>query len=149
LDTDRRSANKLVLCRMLRRWHNVVNTNGPIYSSTNAGITWVSNAAPALDWQSVASSADGALAYAGARNGGIWHWRATPALVLGITAASDGVSLSWLIPSAHLVLEQASSLTAGTWGNVTIPPVLNLSNLHNGVNVPIGENIQFYRLAVP
>jgi hypothetical protein len=32
---------------------------GPIYTSTNSGMTWATNSVPGQDWKSVATSADG------------------------------------------------------------------------------------------
>jgi hypothetical protein len=46
--------------------------NGPIFTSTNAGATWITNLAPSYPWTGVASSADGNRLVAVSTTGGIW-----------------------------------------------------------------------------
>ncbi|HEX7619121.1 MAG TPA: hypothetical protein VF480_10445, partial [Verrucomicrobiae bacterium] len=43
----------------------VAISGGGIYTSTNFGLTWISNSVPARNWSSVASSADGRKLIAG------------------------------------------------------------------------------------
>ena len=45
---------------------------GPIYTSTNSGLTWCQTAAPSEVWQSVASSSDGSKLAAVVQYGGIY-----------------------------------------------------------------------------
>jgi hypothetical protein len=47
-------------------------TTGPIYTSTNSGLTWISNNAPQLGWVAVCSSADGTKLAASVNGGRIW-----------------------------------------------------------------------------
>ena len=49
-----------------------VNTTGPIYTSTNFGLSWISNNAPQLNWMSVCSSADGTRLAATVYSGAVW-----------------------------------------------------------------------------
>jgi hypothetical protein len=127
----------------------VVGAKGPIYSSPDAGATWLSNNAPALYWQAVVSSADGAVAYAAPSNGTIWSRRTTPAPVLGIASGSNSLSVSWLVPSANFVLQQNTALATAGWTDVTNPSTFNLSRLLNEVTIPLSADRTFYRLKMP
>ncbi|HVM49091.1 MAG TPA: sialidase family protein [Candidatus Acidoferrum sp.] len=126
----------------------VVNSLGQVYSLPNPGGIWVSNSAPALSWQSVACSADGAVAYAAPSNGSIWKLLTAPSPLLGITSSSNSVRLSWLVPSENLVLQQNAALNVGAWSDVTNVPILNLSTLREEVALPAGASATFYRLSV-
>jgi hypothetical protein len=46
--------------------------SGGIFTTTNSGVTWISNAAPNLPWVSVASSADGSKLVVVASGGSIY-----------------------------------------------------------------------------
>jgi photosystem II stability/assembly factor-like uncharacterized protein len=127
---------------------------GSIYTSSDSGLTWVSNNAPVTfipNYSWIASSADGCKMFA-VRYGspGIWTCQITPASTLNInSSASTGAVLSWTIPSTNFVLQQNSDLTTTNWTNVTNTPVLNLTNLQNQVIIsPSGSNV-FYRLKTP
>jgi hypothetical protein len=124
----------------------VATQKGLIYSSTNSGATWQSNNAPALLWQSVASSADGSVVFAAPSNGEIWMRRTTPAPKLNIVFTTPGPLLSWIVPSADFTLQRAATLVAPHWTDVTNVPVPNLTNLQNQAAVPWGGNLEFYRL---
>jgi photosystem II stability/assembly factor-like uncharacterized protein len=54
-----------------RRLVAVVN-GGPIYISTDAGVSWTASSAPSANWQAVASSADGSRLIAAANNGPVY-----------------------------------------------------------------------------
>jgi hypothetical protein len=121
--------------------------NGPIYTSTNSGMTWVSNSVPAQYWTSVASSADGNELAAVVFGGGIWVSQSTPAPQLNIATSNTNLDLSWIVPSTSFVMQQSSDL--GSWADMTNTPALNLTNLQNEVILsPIGSS-GFYRLKTP
>ncbi|MGA2281611.1 MAG: hypothetical protein ABSG80_15060 [Verrucomicrobiota bacterium] len=125
-----------------------------IYTSSDSGLTWVSNSAPVTvvpDYSWIASSADGCKMFA-ARYGslGIWTCQITPASTLNInSSASTGAVLSWLVPSTNFVLQQNPDLTTTNWTDVTNTPTLNLTNLQNQVIVSPSTGNSFYRLKTP
>jgi hypothetical protein len=123
--------------------------NGPIYTSTNWGATWVSNSVPVQYWISVASSADGRKLVAVVNGGGIWTSQTTPAPQMNITPTNGNFTLSWIVPSTNFVMQQSSDLGSASWTDVTNPPVLNLTNLQDEVILsPTGSSV-FYRLKTP
>ena len=119
---------------------------GPVYSSTNAGVHWVSNNVPIAGWTAVASSADGNTLVAGNSSGAIYVSRSTPAPVLNLTPSGTNAVVSWLIPSLPFTLQQNPDLTTTNLTSVTNPPVLNLTNLYNEVTLPLSSSNTFYRL---
>jgi hypothetical protein len=121
---------------------------GPIYTSADSGSTWISNNAPLQHWASVASSADGCKLAAVAYGGGIWTLQSTPAPLLNITP-TNGLRLSWIIPSTNLVLQQNLDLPTTSWVTLTNPPAFNLTNLQNEVILSPTNPNGFYRLATP
>jgi hypothetical protein len=132
--------------------HHMVAVGYPsIYTSTDSGTTWISNNAPRLQWRAAAVSADGNAMLAVAEPGGIYTWQAAPAPALGIIPAlSNGnVTVSWVVPSTNLVLQQSPDLAPGNWSDVTNAPTLNLSNLQNQVTAPMLSGAGFYRLRTP
>ncbi len=82
--------------------------NGGIYTSTNSGLTWVSNNVPARIWFSVASSADGtrlvAVINTTASNGSG-----------GIYTSADG-GVTWTLSSAPANLQAWSSVASSADG---------------------------------
>jgi photosystem II stability/assembly factor-like uncharacterized protein len=125
-----------------------------IYTSSDSGMTWVSNSAPITsvpDFSRIASSADGCKMFA-VRYGspGIWTCQIAPAPTLNINSfASTRAVLSWLVPSTNFVLQQNSDLSTTNWTDVTNIPTLNFTNLQNQVILsPVGSNA-FYRLKTP
>src|SRR5271154_2386453 len=50
----------------------VAGISGWIYTSTNSGVTWISNNVPHIAWPAIASSADGNKLAAVAQGGGIY-----------------------------------------------------------------------------
>lgn len=120
------------------------SANG-IYISTNSGLTWASQSLPFLDWNAVASSADGSFLVASVGYpaiGGVYTLQTTPSPVLNLSAA-DNVS-SWLIPSLNFILQQSPDLMS--WTDLTNPPVLNLTNLQYQVTLPPPDGNSFFRL---
>jgi hypothetical protein len=121
--------------------------NGPVYTSTNLGMTWTSNCVPVQDWNSVASSADGNKLMAVVYGGGIWTLQTTPSPQLNLTLSDTKLALAWIIPSMNFVLQQSADLSS--WSVVTNQPVLNLTNLQNEVILPPPDSNVFYRLKTP
>jgi hypothetical protein len=124
---------------------------GAAYLSTNSGATWGSvEPLAGAGWSSVASSADGSLVIAVGGPIGIIRWPLpsppSPVPKLSIHASSQNVVLSWLVPSTALVLQRSSDLTSPNWVDVTSPPILYFSNLHNEAALPLEPGKGFYRL---
>jgi uncharacterized repeat protein (TIGR03803 family) len=118
-----------------------------IYTSTNSGVTWVVNQMPFLDWNAVASSADGSFLVASVgypATGGIYRLQTTPSPVLNLFASENGTIISWIIPSLDFTLQQSPDLM--TWTDVTNLPALNLTNLQNQVTLPPTDGNSFFRL---
>ena len=124
-----------------------VIVTSPIYTSTNCGVTWVSNSVPMQYWISAASSADGRKLVAVVSGGGIYTSQSTPEPQLNIKPASNNLALSWIVPSTNFVLQQSSDL--GSWTDETNTPVLNLTNLQNEVILSPTNSSGFYRLKTP
>lgn len=128
----------------------------PIYTSVDAGVTWVSNSLPVVYHNgsvstSVALSADGSKLLAelnAAPNGGnIWRLQTTPHPMINIASINDGVALSWIVPSTNFILQQSGDLQ--NWVDMTNQPVLNLTKLQDESYLPpLGSNV-FFRLKTP
>src|SRR6185503_7669088 len=56
-------------------------------TSTDSGVTWVSNNVVPADWSAIASSADGSKLVGAVRGGGIWTWQSIPKLVMQTIAS--------------------------------------------------------------
>jgi uncharacterized repeat protein (TIGR03803 family) len=79
---------------------------GPIYTSADMGVTWVSNNAPVINWQSVASSADGTrlvaiaelnrVIYTSTNSGAVWTLatNAPKASWFSVALSADGTKLA-------------------------------------------------------
>lgn len=125
---------------------------GSVYTSTDSGFTWVSNSAPSQPWQRVTSSADGdklaATVYGVSPvfRGGTWISQSTPSPQLNVSLSNNNLNLSWLVPSANFVLQEASDLDAGNWTTVTNSPALNLTNLQKQLTLPPTNSDAFFRL---
>jgi hypothetical protein len=120
--------------------------SGSIYVSTDSGATWSATDAPTNNWAFVASSADGCRLVAAVNGGGIYTWQTAPTPALNITAAGNGLVISWVIPSMNFVLQQNPGLNRTNWTNVATPPVLNPTNLQNQVTLTLPSAPTFYRL---
>lgn len=123
----------------------VAASGGPIYSSTDAGATWISNNAPTLHWQSVAMTADGSTLFAAASNGGIWARRSVSMPTVQIAPAGNSLGLSWIVPSATFKVQETSGLNPPAWTDLTNSPTLNFSNLNDEIFVPV-RTTGFYRM---
>ena len=117
---------------------------GTIYASINSGLNWTPFS-PAIGWGSVASSADGCKLVA-TGNGGIYTWQTTPTPVLSLTPSDSSFLISWIVPSMPFVLQENLDLTTTNWTDVTTTPILNFTNLHHEVSVPLSSTNRFYRL---
>lgn len=120
--------------------------SGPIYVSSDFGLTWNSNNVSSR-WYAVAMSADGNKVVAVATPGGIWTGQTTPSPKLNLTPSPTNVTLAWTVPSTNFGLQQSADLTS--WADVTNPPVLNLTNLQNQVTLAPSNSSRFYRLKTP
>jgi hypothetical protein len=116
---------------------------GPIYVSSDLGLTWKSNDVSS-SWTAVAMSADGNKMVAVTRPGGIWTAQITPSPRLNLAPAPTNLTLAWTVPSMNFVLQQSANLIS--WLVVTSPPVLNLTNLQNQVTLAPSNSSTFYRL---
>lgn len=131
----------------------------PVYPSTprlcvsvDGGITWTTTG-PFVNWQSLASSADGyqlvALASPAPLTGtgsGVYISKSVPQPVLNINPTVTGSSLAWTIPSINLELQKTSDLGAGNWADVPGQPTIILSNLSYRLTLPPTTNQSFFRL---
>src|SRR5262249_40210200 len=105
--------------------------------------------APLTNWVSVASSADGNKFAAVVDGGGIYTWQTTPSPKLNITPVAGGLRISWIVPSMPFLLQEGADLYTLNWTAVPMTPILNLTNLHNEVTVPLSGTNRFYRLQRP
>jgi hypothetical protein len=115
--------------------------------STNG--VWATNVAPGYI-VSLASSADGGqlVAAVGASpQGGIYILQTTRSPLLSLTATSNDLILSWLVPSTNFALQQCSDLAS--WTDLSNTPSLNLTNLNFQVMLTPSNSSGFYRLATP
>ena len=103
------------------------NVSFPIYTSRNGGSAWISNNVPPAVWTTFACSADGNTLVAAAAPGGIWVSKTRPSPQLEIFASNSGITLSWIVPSTNMVLQQNRDLLS--WVTLTNLPTLNLTNL--------------------
>lgn len=123
---------------------------GGVDTSADSGNTWISNAVPNVEWWAVASAADGNRLVAATSEGGLYTLQATPAPAIKAQVMStNGLQLSWLVPSTNFVLQQNSNLATATWSAAANAPVLNLTNLQNEVTLPLPAGNAFYRLKTP
>lgn len=123
-----------------------VATNGSIYTSIDAGATWEEIALTNANLVATASSADGFKLVAAASGGGIYTWQAVPLLTLSLTTSSSALVASWVVPSIPARLQQNSSLSSTDWADVTVPPIVNPTNLHNQVILSPSTGPTFLRL---
>lgn len=123
-----------------------IATNGPIHISTNSGISWSPTSSFDTQWRSVASSADGCKLAAVVYGGGVYTWQTTPSTKLTITPTASSLLISWIVPSMPFALQETADLNTPDWTAVPMTPVLNLTNLHHEVTVPLTNASRFYRL---
>jgi hypothetical protein len=124
-----------------------ISRSGSISSSGDRGATWTTDNAPLTNWSCVALSADGCRAVTAVQGGGIYIRQTTPTPMLNITRSSNGLLLSWIVPSTVLSLQQTSDLSAPSWWDVPTIPSFNYTNLHYEVTLSLPPEPIFYRLA--
>lgn len=117
-----------------------------IFTSADFGATWFTNDAPNLYWHAVASSADGCKLVAVVNGGGIYTREIMPTPTLTIAPSDNSFLISWVVPSVPFVLQECADLTTTNWTDVTTMPILNSTNLHHEVSVPLSSAYRFYRL---
>jgi hypothetical protein len=118
--------------------------------STNSGATWMNANAGGLGWQGAATSADAHrwMGYsAGSATLAIGSSKPTP--VLEIARTNANVTVSWLMPSSALVLEQNELLHGGNWSAVPDAPGMDPDTLRYKVSVSTSNNSSFFRLSHP
>lgn len=129
------------------------NTPSPIYTSSDSGVTWVSNNVPQELWMAVASSADGSNFVACSSQGTTTTdgytvldqiVTSTPRPWLTPVLAETNVVITWPWPMAGYQLQQKLNLSAANWTAVTNAPVV--TNLHNQVMVHPLAGAGYYRL---
>jgi hypothetical protein len=124
---------------------NWVISSAQIETSTDGGNTWQTNLAPA-QWNGVAVSADGCFMVAQGSGQGTWTGRLTPAPLLNIQSQNTNVTISWLLPSTNLVLQQSADVIAINWATVTNGSMLNFTNLNQQVSLRASGSNTFFRL---
>jgi DNA-binding beta-propeller fold protein YncE len=117
----------------------------PVFTSTNWGLSWQPQTLPQAIWSAIVSSADGARLYA-AGDQNIFTLQMSPTPLVKPRIAGSQLYLSWIIPSAPFVLQQATDLSASDWTNRTASPATVFSNLHYQVQIPALGQRGFYRL---
>ena len=129
----------------------------PIFVSTNSGESWAkqTNAPADAAWNAVTSSADGNKMFAATyalvvndNSGGIYILQDTPSPQLSLSILNANLVVSWVVPSTKFGLQQNIDLKTN-WETLTNIPILNLTNLHNQVVLPISNNSSYFRLANP
>ncbi len=129
-------------------------TNGVVYTSVDLGATWTAtgnatNSNLLNGFSFAALSADGSKLFVSAALGSpnyVYTWQSTPSPQLNLTASSNSLAFSWLIPSTNFVLQQNLDLTTTNWVALTNQPTLNLTNLNDEVVLPQTNSSSFFRL---
>jgi hypothetical protein len=116
--------------------------NGGIYTSTNSGADWALSSAPASQWSSVASSADGKTLVAVVYGGQIYVSGAGP--TLSLTLANANLTLCWPTSATGYALQQTTNIVATNWTAVTnLPTIINSQYC---VTLSPAGSAHFYRL---
>ena len=124
---------------------------GMLCISTNSGITWVSTNSP-YPYFATATSADGMKSFAMSSTGvqgDLYTLQFTPNPRLNFSTSGNRLALSWLAPSTAFVLQQNLDLAATNWVTLTNAPVLNFTNLQDGVILSPAGSSGYFRLATP
>ena len=117
-----------------------VASNIGLYTSPNAGATWVANDLAGVSH--LASSADGNRQFATATTdslhglASIFISETTVAPVLGVEKLGNDVVLSWIVPSKDFRLQAIPDLSGTNWQDLNTPPTLNLDNIHHELLLP-------------
>jgi hypothetical protein len=105
----------------------------------------MSNGVPYVYWVSVASSADGSR-LAGVGNSLVFLSVSSPAPWLNPTLTGGSLTLSWILPSTSLVLQQSPDLASANWTNVPAAATLATNTLQYQVTIPLTNTQGFFRL---
>ena len=127
---------------------------GQVYVSTNSGFLWSTNGSPSGAWDGIACSADGqelivagtSISNSAEQLGSIYISQNIPSPTLSIAPSTTNMTLSWLLPSTNVILQQNPGLIGANWQTVTNAPSLNYSNLQYNIAIPISGSSGFYRL---
>jgi hypothetical protein len=119
---------------------------GPVYTSSDSGLTWSTSDSPVKYWTALAMSADGGRVVAAAKDEGIYTRQTTPSPSLSIATSGGKAVISWRVPSTTFELEENSHPTGTNWTLVGTAPSLNFTNLQHQVTVSVTGNSVFYRL---
>lgn len=110
---------------------------GPIYTSTNSGMTWATNSVPDQDWKSVATSADGSeffavnidnnLLYISTNCGTTWFSNNVPGLTRSeaMACSADGTKVA--VAGGGVICVSTDSLATWTTNNPTTYDALAFS----------------------
>jgi hypothetical protein len=121
---------------------------GRILTSTDEGATWTEQAVPTFGDPfnaAAASSADGHSVVAASASW-IYTLRTAPAPTLDIRRITEGLSLSWTVPSSAFVPQENSQPGATGWTDVATQPELDSATARFNVSVPREKGSKFYRL---
>lgn len=142
---------KLIAASYLSAFSSVTGSllEGGIFTSTNSGATWIQTIGPSNQWGFVATSADGNKSAVTVTGGAIYTSQIIPTPQMNIASSSQGVALSWLVPSTNFILQENSDLTTTNWTTVTNVPTLNFTNLQYQFILSPSNCMDFYRLATP
>lgn len=123
---------------------------GGVYTSTNSGCDWLEVAqVPGGHGACIASSADGCKLFVAMLGRGIYILETPPHPELLLNSSGSSLHFSWVVPSIAFVLQECSDLGTANWTDVTVLPILNYTNLHHEVSLPVPSGPRFYRLAAP
>ena len=122
---------------------------GPVYTSTDSGVTWVSNNVNGFYWQTAFSSADGGKLVAAGNypflgsRGAIYVL--PPEVMLSGTLLSNNIVLSWPTNATGFGLEENPDLTTTNWVTVTNAPAIAKGNRQVFLPATNNDNL-FFRL---
>jgi sugar lactone lactonase YvrE len=112
------------------------STNGPVFTSTNAGTSWNLASLPVSNWKAVACSSDGRVLAAvagGLRPGGIYlsidagqSWGSTGAPYTNWQAVAISADGKRIVALARVEANPLyiSNDMGGAWQNITLPPAI-------------------------
>jgi hypothetical protein len=122
-------------------------SDGGLCVSTNSGAIWSTNLALNLWWKSGASSADGNTLLAAADSAQqIYALQTATHPALRFTRQDNNATISWLIPSLDVVLEETTDLANRQWTEVVTPAEMDLNTLRYQVPAQTTNSTLFYRL---
>ena len=127
-------------------WFGISSNTDLIYSSFNAGASWVTNTSAHTNWSAIAVSANGFRAVATTASGGIYILQPPP---LTLTLATNKISLLWNTNDTvlGLSLEQNTNLASTNW--LAVPGPFTVTNNNYLITFPATNRQLFFRLASP